>query len=288
MWATCGIVVPCAQSGSQKSVRGKNEGHSSLESPMLSDPNGMHAVGTTDDDATASGLTAPLSRKQAAVDLAIVLCGGVALYAVPWWRYVSSNLALGPTANFIAFTVFNLVFVFALTAWMLHRRKLPPSTIGLNTPRLPGDLRLAGVGVLVMAIAPIVEFLYAYEYWRWLKDGSVDAPAAAATAETLSAADWATSGFIMLVAAITEELLFRGLLLRYMALVTKRPTVAVVLSALVFGGLHAQWSAGNALTAIWMGIVLGTLYVKHNSLVAVVLAHFIFNAILLLLYQLGA
>ncbi|MBP9667231.1 CPBP family intramembrane metalloprotease [Candidatus Saccharibacteria bacterium] len=86
---------------------------------------------------------------------------------------------------------------------------------------------------------------------------------------------------LVVLAPLAEELLFRGYLLG--KLQTKMPAyVAVVVTALAFGGLHLpadhiQWTVG--LDTFALGIVLGTLRVYTGSIWASVLLHGLKNAV---------
>jgi hypothetical protein len=91
---------------------------------------------------------------------------------------------------------------------------------------------------------------------------------------------------LVVVAPVTEELLLRGVVLDGF-LRNYRRTTAVLLSALVFGLMHANpWQfVGGAL----IGVYLGLIYLYFRSLGACMLVHAVNNAIpLLLIRGLGA
>ena len=83
-----------------------------------------------------------------------------------------------------------------------------------------------------------------------------------------------------LVTGIAEELVFRGVitnhLRRYM-----HPAIAVTISALIFGMLHPSTLAMVYATVI--GIILGALYIKYDSVVPSILCHIAFNSMSCLL-----
>lgn len=79
------------------------------------------------------------------------------------------------------------------------------------------------------------------------------------------------------VPAIGEELLFRGLIQKHLALHTGRAVVAIVLAALFFSLVHFQ--AQRFLAIFWLGIVLGWLYHITGSLWVPIGAHFLNNAL---------
>lgn len=75
----------------------------------------------------------------------------------------------------------------------------------------------------------------------------------------------------VIFAPILEEILFRGIILKGMLNQGTNPTKAIVISALVFGAIHGYpW---QAVGATLLGLVLGWVYCKTNSLVIPILLH---------------
>jgi len=83
---------------------------------------------------------------------------------------------------------------------------------------------------------------------------------------------------LVLIAPITEETLFRGVILRGL-LSRYRPATALALSAFLFGAIHANpW---QLLSAFFLGIVFGWFYLRTGSLLLCVLAHAMANGLTL-------
>jgi uncharacterized protein len=86
----------------------------------------------------------------------------------------------------------------------------------------------------------------------------------------------ATDGELLalgIASATGEELLFRGLLV---------PTAGVVLSSLIFGGLHQVRGPGRLGWMAWatiMGVLFGVMFVATGSLVGPLVAHVVINQI---------
>ena len=81
---------------------------------------------------------------------------------------------------------------------------------------------------------------------------------------------------VVIVAPLTEELLFRGLILRAF-LQRYSPTKSVLVSALLFGAFHMNpW---QLLGASAVGVILGWWYVRTGSVALCVFGHAVFNAI---------
>ncbi len=78
---------------------------------------------------------------------------------------------------------------------------------------------------------------------------------------------------LALTAGFAEELVFRGFLLWALSLASGSITVAVVLSSVVFGLLHAYQDAGGAARAAILGAVLAAPVVATGSVLPAMVAH---------------
>jgi len=90
---------------------------------------------------------------------------------------------------------------------------------------------------------------------------------------------FATIFLIVIVAPLTEEFLFRGLILRGFLGRYSRGT-AIVASALLFGAFHGNIPQGIAATAL--GIVYGWWFVHTRSLIPCILGHALNNGLALM------
>ncbi|MEZ5196912.1 MAG: CPBP family intramembrane glutamic endopeptidase [Bacteroidales bacterium] len=93
---------------------------------------------------------------------------------------------------------------------------------------------------------------------------------------------------IALVAALGEELLFRGVILRILIEWTKNIHSAVIFSAILFSALHLQFF--GFFPRMVLGILFGYVYVWSGSIWIPIILHLLFNGITVIgayLYQLG-
>jgi membrane protease YdiL (CAAX protease family) len=88
---------------------------------------------------------------------------------------------------------------------------------------------------------------------------------------------------IALIAAVGEELFFRGVVLRLLLELLKNKHVAVWLSAIIFSALHFQFFGFVPRTLL--GVMLGYAYVYSGSLIVPMFLHFVNNASAVLLYS---
>jgi membrane protease YdiL (CAAX protease family) len=86
--------------------------------------------------------------------------------------------------------------------------------------------------------------------------------------------------FISLFAGIGEELFFRGILQRLFIRVTKNPWAGIILTAIIFSGFHMQFY--GFFPRLFLGVLLGAIYWYSGSLWPAILAHFLYDAIIIL------
>ncbi len=82
--------------------------------------------------------------------------------------------------------------------------------------------------------------------------------------------------FISLFAGIGEELFFRGILQRMFIRLTKNSWMGIVLTAAIFSGIHFQFY--GFFPRLFLGILLGAIYWYSGSLWIAIVAHFLYDA----------
>jgi uncharacterized protein len=88
-----------------------------------------------------------------------------------------------------------------------------------------------------------------------------------------------------LLAALSEELFFRGALQRIFIQLFKRPWAGILLTAIIFSAVHGQYLGFFPRMA--MGLVLGAVYWYSGSIWPGVAAHFVYNAVQIVLAYLA-
>lgn len=83
------------------------------------------------------------------------------------------------------------------------------------------------------------------------------------------------------LAAIGEELLFRGMIQRILSRWFKSPWAGIIIAAFLFSALHVQFY--GFLPRFVLGILLGALYWYSGSLWTAILAHFVYDGLLIVL-----
>ena len=136
---------------------------------------------------------------------------------------------------------------------------------------------LTGIGASGLLIFIESAFYYGYTVNKW---SLMSEPAFASI-------QWSKSWLVMygitivIVAPITEELIFRGLILNRL-LMRYRPIVAILISALIFSLAHLNKSY---IGSFIHGIILSMVAIKYASLYYPMIIHGIYNATMMVLQQ---
>ncbi len=143
--------------------------------------------------------------------------------------------------------------------------------------------------VMIMAILPFINWLVSLNEMFHLPDSlsgleqwmrASEQQAIELTEAFLSDTTWEglviNLVIIAVLAAVGEELLFRGVLLRILYDWSKNMHLAVWLSAILFSALHLQFY--GFLPRMILGVVLGYLFVWSKSLWLPMVTHFLNNA----------
>ena len=181
-----------------------------------------------------------------------------------------------------------LMFVLFPAAVAVYQRTNFKTGFGLRVPR---PVFLIGGVLLGLSLWPIVMWLTTVWHDLYGEIAGVEARNAwnnqlveitQTMAEKIQSMPWWTIGLCLAIApAVCEEFFFRGMLQRSL-LKKQSPWQAIAISALVFGGFH---TINNSVVAIdrlipttLVGIVLGYLAYKSNSILPGVILHAIHNA----------
>jgi uncharacterized protein len=173
----------------------------------------------------------------------------------------------------------NLVAIGGAVALALHLNRLPPRHLARLGRFTAGQfaamtLIVLGGGVLLSELDNLFRSLLPPP--RWVADlfGDLFVGEGRLFSQVF---------LIVLVAPVTEEILFRGLILRGL-LARHRPAVAVILTAFLFGVLHLNpW---QFLSAFCLGVVFGWIYLRTGSVALCIAAHAINNGFFMIVSRL--
>ncbi len=184
--------------------------------------------------------------------------------------------------NFIGFFLLpSLVF-----SWLAD-----PSPFRFAGFKKPDQGRFILLGVLVILFSyfsvewlalvnqQLVDHLLPASARAWIEKGESDIGGAEQNILNMKRlADLVTSVFLMgLLAAVGEELFFRGILQRIFIQLFKSPWWGIVVTAAIFSAMHEQFL--GFIPRMLLGIVLGLLYWYSGSLYPAIIGHFVFNSL---------
>ena len=149
---------------------------------------------------------------------------------------------------------------------------------------------LVSVAAMILAI-PLVSWLgelnknvqFPSDIQQWIKSSEEEA---AKTVQVLLSKHTVNDLIINVIciaglAAAGEELLFRGMVQRLLIKMFKTPWPGIIITAFLFSAMHMQFY--GFLPRFALGILLGAIYWYSGSLWTAILAHFVYDAFLIVL-----
>jgi len=186
---------------------------------------------------------------------------------------------------------FQFIFLFLIPS-LVCARLFSTDTKKYLGLKAPGNLLYFGAGIVIMIVAiPLCGFLgelnrgiqFPPGIESWAKGHEEDA---ARQMEGLLSKHTITDLVLNLVcvagfAAVGEELLFRGLAQRLLIRMFKSPWAGIIIASILFSAFHFQFY--GFLPRLALGILLGAVYWYSGSLWTSILAHFVYDAFLIIL-----
>jgi membrane protease YdiL (CAAX protease family) len=149
---------------------------------------------------------------------------------------------------------------------------------------------ITGIGIMIVSI-PLINLLGEWNrnvqfpsgMEKWMRESEKDAARsvqALLTKQTIK--DLLINiACIAGLAAVGEELLFRGMAQRLLIKMFKSPWAGIIIAAILFSALHMQFY--GFLPRFMLGIFLGAAYWYSGSLWVAMLGHFVYDAVLIVL-----
>jgi len=131
--------------------------------------------------------------------------------------------------------------------------------------------------ILAIAIVAGFRFLYDLTLGAWLLSIFPENEAMIEAFEFLMQSPLAAGFYVLILAPVFEEFLFRGVLLRGILFKGFSPAYAVVISSALFALVHLNMLQG--VHAFLLGTLLGGIYLKTGNFTIVVLGHMASNLI---------
>lgn len=153
---------------------------------------------------------------------------------------------------------------------------------GDRGPGPPPQVGLAAAGIGLLALLPLLtaQAEMGRAVWIWLRPEAAPPMHEVLRALRDSAwGGWGTAALVIsavVVAPVTEELFFRGLVLEALCVRLRRGWLAIGATSLAFGLVHAQ--PQDVLPLVTMGVVLGYLRLRLGAVWPCIVLHLLFNA----------
>jgi uncharacterized protein len=77
----------------------------------------------------------------------------------------------------------------------------------------------------------------------------------------------------MVFVGLSEEVVFRFYLINLLLLRGMSPAMTIIVSTLIFGGIHWSYGAGAVVFATLAGVVLSIIFMSARNLIAPIIAH---------------
>lgn len=173
----------------------------------------------------------------------------------------------------------------ALAAWLFSEKTSP--YLRLQAPHRPGYW-LAGIGIMLLAIPFSIwlgelnkQLPFSPDMRQWMQQAEDEANR---TVKALLSRRSVTDLLLNLVfiaglAAVGEELLFRGVLQRLLIKWFRSPWWGIIISAALFSAIHLQFM--GFFPRLLLGILLGAIFWYSGSLWVAIAAHFVYDAVLI-------
>ena len=199
----------------------------------------------------------PKTREQV-LEVSVFLFLIVPSMALSFFAFKQGNIGFTLTAFA---TILRDLALVSLILFFLWRNREPVKNIGWN-------LRNFEIEIAVGVVLFIPLFYIA---------GLLDAALVPLTSLEAAGGIGATILGIVLVAvvAFAEEVIFRGYLLLRFDAITSNPTVAVILSTLIFTLGHGYEGTAGIVTVGFLGLVFALTYRWRKSLIAPIMMHFL-------------
>jgi len=231
-------------------------------------------------------------RRLAALFLLIIAVGAVtSLLSLGLWEVgglslsdIQSGIDLSLSERMImrAGLIINHAGMFLLPgiifAYIYHKRNLS-SVLWLNNRGGISGYVLWGLAILCSYpfIAGVTQFNMSLDFPEWMNNAQDDSFALLSNALTMESPLEFLANVLLVgvMAAVGEELIFRGILQRHLQSLWSNPHMGIIVASIIFGGIHMQ--AERLLPLMFLGLLLGYSYHYTKSLWVPIVLHFLNN-----------
>ena len=179
-------------------------------------------------------------------------------------------------------TIFTFLIPALLFTWLIFKKN---SSAFLGLSKSPKLSWLAMVGAMLILLMPIIQFSFELNqglplpsWMSKMEDSANDTLIQLLQMEHLGHL-LVNIGLIAILPALGEELLFRGVIQKYLYSIFAKPQISVWVTAFLFSAIHLQFE--GFIPRFLLGLFLGYLYYWTKNLWLPIVAHFLNNAMML-------
>jgi membrane protease YdiL (CAAX protease family) len=209
----------------------------------------------------------PLSSREQLLELSIFLLLIVPSMVLSFFAVRQGGLSFLLTAWATMLRDLGLV---ALIFYFLRRNGEPVASIGWTLQK-----RWREVGLGVVLFFPFIVGAGLLERGLLAAGLSVPSTPLPASLTAKGIPELLLAAFLVLVVAVSEEIMFRGYLILRLQSVTASTFWSVLLSAFIFSLGHGYEGSAGLVTVGFMGLFFAVVYVWRGSLVAPMVIHFL-------------
>jgi membrane protease YdiL (CAAX protease family) len=227
-----------------------------------------------------------VSRGDAWLDLLLILMIGLLL---PFGSQlalalVATGVSIFPTPMMLTVSkAFEALTVLVIALYLLRRHGIPAAALGCQPRGFGRELLAALSAIFLIYVAFFLSIVIVAAIVLTSPETTDDLKQRVEFMQALPLGDVLGTVLLMIPVAIHEEVLFRGLMIPYFRRVGCNWIVAVVVSTAIFAVLHAAQGSLGIIQVFFIGAALGAAFVITRSLLAVIIAHCVFNVVQILL-----
>ena len=214
--------------------------------------------------------TTPTVRRDRRITLVGLLLA-LGVFSLPFGRWFNS---LADLPHMLAYELFIWACAGAVLLFVVWVERRPLSSIGFRTPSPADGLIAIAAGVLILACLALLSYIV-FPALGWNESRQMG---------KIAAMPYWLNVLIVVRAAVSEEILFRGYAIERLQGLTGSRIIAAALPCAIFTLDHVGfWGWPHVFIAGVAGIVLTLLYLWRRNLWVNILAHFLVDAAAFLL-----
>ena len=226
-----------------------------------------------------------LGQREAWFDLTLVLLATILLpylplVVIPFIDNVENARSVSRVGPYEITRVWlHAALAAGLLFYFVKRIGVKPAGFGVRFDHLPMQLAWSGAALIGVYAAMFLTALVVMGLLLFFPAWQDDLTERIEYIDKMPLNDIGVTLILLIAVAINEEVVFRGLLIPYLRRVCGSWWLAGLISSAIFASLHVpdQGLLGGGIQIFAVGVMLAAFFILSRSLLAVTIAHFLFN-----------